>query len=521
MLRLEVIEMKTLIRMQNVLIAVALGSFSPGFAAELPVMGGALRLGAKTDIAALNPFVMTASMEHNVRSLVFEALLMQSNSEPRPYLAESWKISEDGKRYEFRIKPGVRFHNGQDLTCEDVKWSIVYALDPKNRTYGRPEISMIQAVECAGARTLQIQLEESTASLLALLTSIQPFPIVSKGSITAGERPTAYPPGTGPFTLVEWRSGQRLVLKRFKDYWQKGIPRVDEMVIQLITDDTVRFTALRTGEVDMIDWLPYQYPERIRKQEIKDINLIPAAATGYRGLVFNVKAPPLDKLKVRQAIAYAIDKEQILKGARWGVGTVTNQRALPGSFWYFEFPDRERDQEKARRLLREAGISGRLKLKIFSTMANKDEVPFIQAQLGAVGIDLEPEILDYTTHNARQRTGEFELATTGGNVALDPHGNYYPWFHSEKGTRVRNISGYSNPHVDGLLDKGRVTVSPKERRKIYQEFLEIMHEEVPEISLGFVPNIYGARRHVRGFELEPQGRFFSGDKGLPVVWLER
>jgi ABC-type transport system substrate-binding protein len=353
------------------------------------------------------------------------------------------------------------------------------------------------------------------------MTSIQPFPILSKGSLQTGERPNAFPPGTGPFTLQEWRSGQKLNLKKFKDYWQKGLPRVDEIAIQLITDDSVRFTALRTGEVDLIDWLPYQYAQRIQKHEIKDINLVFAAATGYRGLVFNVKRPPLDKLKVRQAIAYAIDKNEIIKGARWGIGTATNQRTMPGSFWYVDLPDRERDLDKARRLLREAGISGRLKLKIFSTIANKEEVPFLQAQLGSIGIDVEPEILDYTTHNARQRTGEFELATTGGNVALDPHANYYPWFHSEKGTRIRNISGYSNATVDGLLDKGRVTVNVKERRKIYREFLEIVYEEVPEIPMAFVPNIYGTRPQVRGFELEPNGRFFSGDRGLPLAWLKR
>jgi peptide/nickel transport system substrate-binding protein len=366
-------------------------------------------------------------------------------------------------------------------------------------------------------------LKEATGSFLALMATIQSFPIVPKGSLKTGERPPMFPPGTGPFSVGEWKTGQKLVLKKFKDYWQKGIPRVDEITIRAVSDDAVRFTALRTGELDLIEKLPHQHVERIQKGAVKEATLVFASATGFRALIFNTQKPPMDKIKVRQAVAWAIDKEEIMRGAHWGIATVTNQKMVPGSPWYFDVPDRKRDLEKARRLLREAGISGRLKLKIVATTANKEEVPILQKQLDSIGIDLEPEIVDFTTYIDRQHRGEFDLCTIGGLVASDPHANYYAYLHSEPDTqkRVRNLPGYANPTVDKLLEDGRTTTNRKERLRIYREFAEIVQEEVPVIALGFSPFAFAMKPYVKGLEMNPQGRFFSGDMGLPLLWLEK
>ena len=279
------------------LIGVLIVFFSRVSAAELAGTGGTLRLGVPNDIAVLNPFMRTASINHNVRALLFEPLLTHGDSGPRPYLAESWKISADGTEYEFRIKAGIRFHDGTELSCEDIKWSIDYALDPKNGAYGRPNLGMIQSVDCASARNLRIKLKEQTASFLSLAATIQSFPLVPKASLKPGELPSSFPPGTGPFMLAEWKPGQSLVLQRYKDYWQKGMPKVEQVMMRVISDDSVRLTALRTGEVDVIDSMSHQYVDRIRKREIKDVNLVYANGTGFRGLIFNVRKPPLDSAK--------------------------------------------------------------------------------------------------------------------------------------------------------------------------------------------------------------------------------
>jgi ABC-type transport system substrate-binding protein len=515
--------MKTLIPMQNVLIAVALGSFSPGFAAELPVMGGALRLGAKTDIAALNPFVGTFGIDHNARSLVFEPLLMgDKNLQIRPYLAESWEISGDGRVYTFHLRKGVKFHNGKEMQAEDVKWSIDHVLDRRNGAYGRPDLGLIERSEVVDAHRVRVTLNEPRVAFLAVLTGIPSLLIVPKDSLKGAERPQAYPPGTGPYRFVEWSPGKQLVFQKHAAYWQKGIPHIDQIIMRTLVDDEVRVTSLRSGDLDFIERVPPQYVARIQKGEFKDIQLFLTEAGTLGSFIFNVKRPPFDNVKVRQAVAYAIDKEEILKGAYSGVGKVADQIGIPGYPWFFEVPGRKRDLRKARQLLQEAGYPNGFSAKAYTTPGSTDFLYIAQSQLREIGIQLEAEVLDLSTHMAKQKKGDFAIAVAGGTSPwMDADLNYYPFFHSEQGAeRFRNTPGFSNPRADELLDQGRVATDPKLRQRIYREFVELLLEEVPMLFVAMRPYIFSYREHVKDVRIEPRGRFFSGDLGLPLAWLE-
>jgi peptide/nickel transport system substrate-binding protein len=487
--------------------------------------GGTLRFGLSIDIADLNPFQRTLFVNKDVGSLAFECLLTaDKNGEIRPSMATSWETSKDGLQYTFKLRKGVRFHDGREMTAEDVIWSMQYAMDPKNGAYGRDKLLSVSSLSASDPLTLHVTLKEPYVSFLATLTSFQAFPIVPKGSLRGGkERPAIYPPGTGPFMMTEYKSQQTIAFRRFNHYWQKGIPHLDGIQFRPIEDDTVRLTAVRTGEVDVADRVAYDQALRIQKGEMKDIRLHLADASGYRWIGFNTEIPPFNNTKLRQAVAFAIDKANIIDAITWGFGTVTNQKVLKGSRWWVPFQDRKRDVERARALLREAGHPNGIKVRglVRRGWLNQDEMQLVQSQLREVDIHVDIEIVEFATHQNALRDGHFIFTVTGGLPYMDPDLAYYQYYHTENGAiKIGNYPRYSNPKVDRLLEQGRMEPDFLKRYRIYKEFLEMAHEEVPQIPLGFAPYVFAVRSRVRGFDVYPNGQFSYGVGGLAMTWLE-
>jgi peptide/nickel transport system substrate-binding protein len=381
-------------------------------AGEVGKHGGTLRFATFKDIVTLNPFQSTRSIDRFVRSLAFESLLAtDKNGNVGPSLAETWKISREGKEFTFQLK-STRFHPPADreMNAEDVKWCVEYALDPKNAAYGRSVLTSIKSVEVLTPHTIRFVLKEPYAPLLANLATIQSFPVVPKNSIPSGASALKdYPPATGPYQMKEWRPGQSQTFKRFSSYWQKGIPYLDEVVLKPTPDENVRLTALRSGDVDLIERVPFQMVDEIRKGRMGDLRLAFANGAGFRRLTFNVQKSPLDQVKLRQAVAYAIDKEEIKNGEFWGLGEITAQKVTKGSEWYVEFEDRKRDLEKAKSLLKEAGFPHGLKIRAQLRRGVEGELQLFQKQLREVGIELSFEVLDSVAYTSRQFQGEFDL----------------------------------------------------------------------------------------------------------------
>lgn len=491
-----------------------------------PKPGGTLRFGARRELQTLNPFVSTLSYDHNLRTLIYETLLFEDKSyQIRPYLAESWEISKDSLVYTFRIRNGVKFQNGKQLTADDVRWSIEYGQDPKNQTYGATRLQSVGSIHVSGPRQIRLTLKEPLASFLSLLTTLQTLPIVPKDSLKTGERPQSFPPGTGPFRFVHWKPGQGVLVSRFEDYWRKGIPYFDRVELKHVADEEARFAALRAGDLDLIERLPLQYVPKIQAGEIPGINIEVAEGTGLKGLLFNTQKPPFDNVKMRQMVAYALDPAEILKGAYWGVGTVTNQKNFPGSPWFFPLPERKRNLAMAKQLLKEAGYGPGFRFKLSGTRNVAEELYVTQSQLREVGVEPELRLTDQIENLKNYRTGDFELASTAADIALDPDQDYFDSYHTEPlgevEGRLRNYSGYSNPRADKLLEEGRKILDPQKRYKIYKEFIELIHQEIPVLYLFVSPNLYVYRDYLKGLAMKGQGRYFSGDSGIPFAWLEK
>ena len=216
--------------------------------AESPRYGGRLVFGVVRDISGLNPFVRTRSTNKYVRQIAYETLLdYDEKGQLAPALAESWSVSPDSRLYTIRLRRGVKFHNGEELTAEDVKWSAEYAKDPKNAATGVNFLAKVQTVSAKDKFTVEFLLKEPQAIFLNLLASMEAsFPVLPKGSVPAAQSNlSSPPPGTGPFEFKEYKTAREMVFVRHKNYWQKGVPYLDELVLKPVEDEQVRFASDR------------------------------------------------------------------------------------------------------------------------------------------------------------------------------------------------------------------------------------------------------------------------------------
>jgi peptide/nickel transport system substrate-binding protein len=478
------------------------------------------------EISLLNPLIATFGTNNLVRELAFESLLsMDDRGNIRPQLAESWEGSPDGKLYTFRLRKGVRFHNGQEMSAADAKFAMDYTLNPRNSAYGYNTLALVDRVEAADDYTLRVYLKGPSAAFLAALTDIQAFSVVPAGSLEEGvDKPAAFPPGTGPFRFVEWQPKQRVVFERHDEYWgQQAL--LDRVVIRPVADATVRFTALRAGDVDLIDRAAYEWVREILDGKVRGIGYVEAASAGFNRLKFNVADPPFDNVKLRQAIAHAIDKKEILDSAFFGFGTPAEQKYPSGHTWHLAgIPVPAYDLDRARALLREAGYSGQ-PIKILTAQGGADEPEglTLQAQLRKIGMNVELEVLDYTLHPVRERAGEYAFSFSGGNFRPDPSATYASNWRCEPDLKKRatNLSGYCDRELESLLDRAESELDPARRKELFRQILLKVGHDLPEIPVGFIPRFFAFGEHVKGFTTDGSGRLMHYGGGLNYTALDR
>jgi peptide/nickel transport system substrate-binding protein len=495
-------------------------------AAEAPRYGGRLVLGIRNDASGLNPFLRTTSTNFYIRGLVYEPLLdNDKNGNQVPCLAESWTISPDGKTYTFRLRRGVLFHNGKELTAEDVKFSVDYALDPKNAASGFAMMQHVDGVRVRDKHTVEITLKRPDVSFLDLISTVRPFPIVPQGSVPSGKRDLpAFPPGTGPFVFKDYKPAREIAFVKHKNYWQKGFPYLDEVVLKPVLEDQVRFTGLRAGDLDMIERTPYNFVTKLLKGEYPDLRATVARYAGYRRLLFNVADPPFNNIKLRQAVRYAIDKKKYIDGAFWGLGEPAHQLFPADLPWHVRLPEIQRDPVKVKGLLKEAGVSPEWEAEVIGQKSEEEELQMIQQQLTTAGIKTKVTILERGARVTRESSGDFMMVLSGSDIPSDPAQEFRSEFGcNEVETKVKkrteNSAGYCNKEVDRLLAEADQTTDQKKRHEIYSKVVKIFHEEIPDIPLAYVPRYFTYHQKVRGFETDFDGRFNMTTSGLSRVWI--
>jgi peptide/nickel transport system substrate-binding protein len=510
----------------GLVLGLSVGALSSLSSAAQPKPGGTLTVGILKDLSLMNPLVKTSSMDRRIRGLMFEPLLgMDLKGNIQPNLALEWKVSKDGKLYSFKLRKGVKFHNDQEMTAEDIKFAMDYTMNPANAAFGFSRLSLVERAEAADKHTLNVYLKSASAGFLSSLTDIKTFSVIPRGSLPEGiSKVTEYPPGTGPFKFVEWRPGERIIFARHEHYWGRKA-FVDKVVFRPIKEDSVRFIALQAGDVDMIEATPFEWAKQITEGKLKGIGFSQAVYGGYDSIRFNVAAPPFDNKKLRQAVAHAIDRREILHAAHFGFGEPTDQNYPKGHAWYFEgAPWPTYDLSKAKALLKDAGYNGQtIEIMISQEVAKQTMAATLQAQLRKIGMNVKIHALDYGAFTTRERRGDFAFTFSGGSPKADPWDTYGPHLSCERDLKKRqsNTSGYCNGEMDSLLRRAETELDPDKRKGLFKQIVMKVAEDLPILYVGFTPDFITFRDDIKGFVSDHDASLQWWGGGLSETWLDR
>jgi len=512
------------------LAAGALGRHREGYAAEKkPKYGGRLRVGERYAPTGLDAHKNQNVIDFFNYVLMYNALtIMGPLPQVRIYpdVAKSWEVSRDGREYTFSLREGVKFHHGKELDSADVKYSVERVMNPATRAPRAFAYRWIDSVNVIDKYHVRIRLKEPFGPFLTTLT-IQNCPIIPAGWEPTGMKPA---PGTGPFVFKSFVPNETTELTRFDQYWEidektgDRLPYLDSIFAKKIVDPTVRWTALRAGDLDYIADPPKKASVEAMKNPIPGVVALLPQPVGNTWIWFNMSKPPFDNKKVRQAVAYAVDKQELINAAFWGLGeVVNNQPFLNRSRMYIPVKDRELDLAKAKQLLAEAGYPNGFKTEFLEYSGYTSDLDGCQAvggQLQKVGIEATIKVVDRAPYFESMRKGDYHISLRGDSERLDPDDAYYLYLHSGEIDK-NNWSRYNSPELDRLLEKGRTTWNWEDRVPIYQKVVEMVKEDLPILYLAKAVIPVAHRDYVKGHEFGSGTWFGYYGGGMKKVWFDK
>ncbi|BBZ33066.1 ABC transporter substrate-binding protein [Mycolicibacterium confluentis] len=447
----------------------------------------------------LDPQRSTAYFSFEVLENVFDTLVEpDADLNMRPALAQSWETSPDQLTWTFRLRPDVTFHDGRPLTAEDVVFSYRRIIDEK--LANSDKFSAVTAVTAPDPGTVVLTLSRPTPNLLTNLGGFKGMAIVQRENVESGAIAT-HPVGTGPFAFVKATSGDSITLRANPDFWG-GPPRISGVTYRFISEPSTALSALQAGEIDWTDSVPTQRVTQLKDDD--SIRLQVTASNDYWYLALNQARPPWDDVRVRQAIAYGIDRDAIVAATSYGTATV-NQLAIPvGNPWYMPYDRYRFDIDRARELLREAGAAPR-DLDMLVTTEYPETVTAAQIiadNLAPLGITVHIRTVDFATWLDEQNSGNFDMLMMGWLGNIDPDDFYYAQHHTDGSS---NAQKFSDPQVDRLLDAGRVEVDTPRRAGDYAQAATRIADEVSYIYL-YNPSVIQAwNPALQGYEARRDG----------------
>jgi peptide/nickel transport system substrate-binding protein len=457
----------------------------------------------------LDPRVGTDGQSERIYELIFDSLLRRDEHfNVQPGLAERWE-TPDPLTYVFHLRNGVRFHDGRPLTSRDVKWTFDSLLQGKIPSTKSATYKYVSSVEAPDVSTVVFRLKEPFATL-PWNVSEGAIGIVPFGS---GTEISANPMGSGPFRFVSAAQDQDVVVARNESYWDEK-PKLSAVRFLVVPDETTRALELRKGSADIASNAFSADVAAVLAQD-KNLEVLRAPGTIYSYAAFNLRDPILQDVRVRQAVAYAIDRKPLIESL-WRNQVRAADSILPPQSWAYssDVPHYEHDPAKAAQLLDAAGYpltNGtrfHLTMKTSTDATTRLMAAVLQQQLAESGIALEIRSFESATFQADVAKGAFQfysLRWIGGNQDPDM---FEAVFHSSKfPPNGANRGHYSNPRADALIDEGRRTLDPARRKAIYAELQTILATDLPYIHLWYLDNVVVHTRRVRGLTLNPSGNY--------------
>ena len=455
------------------------------------------------DVTSLDPHQGKETPAVQVNTQIFDTLVTvdPETNEVVPQIAESWEQTDD-QTYVFKIREGIKFHDGSDLTAEDVKFSLDRARNSAAVSY---IVNFIEEVTVDDDHTVTVKTTAPYAPTLRNLAI--PFAaIVPKAVVEADENAFIQNPvGSGPYKFVEWNHGDHVTLKAFDDYYA-GKPETENLIMKVIPETSQRTIALETGEVDLAYDLAVNDIPKVNSDDKLTVYEIPSLTCWYVSMNMNKK--PFDNPKVREAMSMAIDRQTIIDTINAGSGQTADAIIAPAVFGYYSTGVKEYNPTKAKELLAEAGYPNGFSTTLWvnDNQSRIEMCQAMQAMLLEVGVQSNLEVLEFGSFISRTTAGDHDLAYFGWTTSSgDADYSYYSLEHSTQQGAAGNRSFLADPDVDKLIEEARSNTNEEERKELYKELAIKLDEINNNIPVYYSSINVGANKKVEGFVMDANG----------------
>ena len=459
-----------------------------------------LQLAVDGSPAGLDPHIITAFNSFAiVNGTIYEGLTnIDKDLRVTPALAQSWTISPDGKTYTFRLVSGATFHDGKPMEAADVVASLNRVL---SRDIASPLASRLAAMdkaEAPDAATVVIKLKEPSAPFLTALASIA---VVPRGLESNKDALQRQPVGTGPFRFKEWQPNGFIELEKHAGYWNKALPKADGVKFNIIPESATRQVGLASGQYAMLPNIDAATAMQLRGRP--NVRLAETLELAYTLVGMNVSKAPFDNPKVREALNYALNRQEIVQGALFGAGVPGGPLSPALKDWAMdtkEFACFSHSAAKAQELLKEAGVATpvAVTLLVLPRQDIRDIAQVVQAQLNKAGFRAELRIPELGQFVQDWRNSNFDAFVSTNAGSVDPDDYFYRTFRTGGST---NVFKYSNPEVDRLLDSARTEREQPARRASYNRVQQLLACNGPAAFMTYGQLFTAMRSNVQGFEI--------------------
>ncbi|MFD6210663.1 glutathione ABC transporter substrate-binding protein GsiB [Peribacillus sp. NPDC060253] len=476
--------------------------------------GNKLTIAIKDNLVSMDPQDTNDTLSGSVQATMYEGLIgFDKDMKMIPVLAESYEASDDAKVFTFKLKKGIKFHDGTPFNAEAVKVNIDRVANPDNKLKRYSMFALVDKTEAVDEYTFRVTLKEPFGAMLNNFAHPAARIISPEALKKYGKEVSMHPVGTGPFKFTEWDPSDHLTVEKNPDYWEKGLPKVDNIKFKPVPENGARIAMLQTGEADFIYPVPTEQAETINGKDGIVVENKPSIVARY--MTMNTAKKPFNDVKVRRAINYAINKEAFLKVVYRGYGSEMDSVIPAGLQFYSKQKPYQYDPDKAKQLLKEAGYEKGFETTIWG--ANNSDamksMEFLQQQLGQVGIKVN--VVPMEAGTLTDKIWSVQDAKDAG-VEL-----YYGGWSSSTGDadwgirpllagdaippKSYNVSYYQNEKADQLINAALQTADPEKRQAAYADVQKMIWEDAPWASLIVEDTIAGKKNYLEGVYLLPDG----------------
>lgn len=470
---------------------------------EQPVYGGTLNVALANDAKSLDPTFQINFTERQPLYLIFNTLVrLTEDFTYAPELAERWELAEGGKKLVMHLRRGVKFHDGTDFDAAAAKWNFDRRLDPAVSSPSRLLLAeFVNSVEVVDPATIAINLKGPAPNLLGMLGQREGFMISPAAAAKHGKDLGLNPVGTGPFVFKGWELGAKLTVEKNPTYWETGKPYLDRIIFLQTSNPVVGVPRLMTKELDFVAALT---PLDVRPLEGRaGIKLARSPGNRWMALQMRIDRPPFDNVKLRQAIAHAIDRKRIVDIVMAGKADVAEGPTPPGLWWFDPaLKGYPYDPAKAKALLAEAAVSPDLELGLatYPVAINQQVSQLAQEQLRAIGLKVRIDPVSVSEWYPQLLNGTINFLPIRWSQRPDPDGLLTYLYHSKS---PANTSRYVSPELDALLDKARALEDRAERAKLYSAAQALITRDLPYVYLFHSIEYAAMRDEVRNYAWIP------------------